>query len=243
MSTTAQDIITDGLQQLKVYAPGQSVRDVDLKIGLTKLNSLLEFLSNESAACFAILEQSLVLTPNKATYTIGPGGDVNGTRPIRLIYGPGAAYVKDNNGVKYNLDVWPQDKWNQLAFTNQTADFPTVLFYDPQYPLGNLNFYPTPTQAFTAYFDSYLQLASLASYTTALSLPPGYEAMLRWNLPIWLKTYWKSKPLDPLIEKMAMRTLNAVKRSNRRQNIAEYDPEILERGTASYNIYNDSYTR
>ena len=241
--TTAQDIITDSLKELRVYAPGEPIDDADLADGLTQLNRLLDHLSNDSAACYALLEQSLPLQIGKASYTVGPGGDLNSTRPLRLIYGPGAAYILDANQVKYQVDVWPQDKWNTIAYPTQSADFPTIAFYDPQFPIGIVNVFPTPSQAFTFYFDSYLQLGNLTNYTSQILFPPGYEAMLQKNLSVWLKPWYKGAQLDPIVERLAIRTLASVKRTNKRQNMAEFDPELLVRGTAAYNVYSDSYVR
>lgn len=241
--TTARDIIESSLRQLTVYAPGESVDDDDLQEGLTQLNRLLDSLSNDAAACYAILEQHFPLVVGKQSYTIGPGGDFNGVRPLRLIYGPGAARVIDTNNVVVPIDVWPQDKWNQLGYPGENADYPSVIFYDPQYPLGIINVFPIPSIGYTLYFDSYLALANLASYQASLSFPPGYEAMLQNNLSVWLKPFYKKAQLDPIISTLAIRTLNAVKRMNRRQNMANYDPELMVRGAQSYDIYSDSYAR
>ena len=239
--TTAKTLIMSSLQQLRVYGPGETANDADLELGLVQLNYLLESLSNDSAACFAILEQLLPLVPNKQTYTIGHGGDLNGTRPIRLIYGPGAAYLVDNNNVTVSIDVWPQDRWNDIGYKGENADYPSVIFYDPQFPLANLNVWPIPTLAYTLHFDSYQALADLPTYTTALSLPPGYEPMLQHNLSVWLKPFYRGAQLDPIIEKLALRTLRIIKRMNKRQNYADFDAELLQRGAGAYDIYSDSY--
>jgi hypothetical protein len=239
--TTAGDLIGNALQELKVYAPGESIDDADYASGLKQLNLLLDFLSNDSAACFANLEQSFPLVVGTQSYTIGTGGAFNGPRPLRLIYGPGAARVEDSNHVTVNLDVWPQDRWNQIGYKTENADYPSVIFYDPQFPLGIINVFPIPTQAWTLFFDSYLRLANLSSYTSTINLPPGYEPMLQHNLTVWLKPFWKSAQLDPIIEKLALRTLTMVKRTNKRQNIAEYDPELLQTSQGAYDINTDSY--
>lgn len=240
---TAQDCVEDALMKLKVYSPGQSIDNADVKTGWDVLNDLLEWLSTESAACYAVLEQSSVLTPGKSSYTIGTGGDFNMTRPLKLLYGPGAARIKDTNGVQYKLDVWPQDRWNQIAYPDQEADVPTVLFYDPQYPLGILNFYNTPSMAYTAYWDSNLMFSAFTSYTQDVALPPGYIVMLKANLAVWLKPYYRDAAIDPLVVRTAERTLKSVKRVNRRLNLAHYDDSLMVRGNVSYNIYNDSYSR
>ena len=98
---TAQDMIYESLRLMAVYAPNETPTDADVEQGLTCLNDMLDSWSNESLSCFAILEQSGTVVAGKSSYTIGPSGDFNLTRPLRLIEGPGAAYSQDTqNRVK-----------------------------------------------------------------------------------------------------------------------------------------------
>lgn len=77
MADTAQTILQDVLEKLKVYAPGTSINAADAARGLTCLNQMLDSWSNFRLNCIANLEQSLTLTPNLNTYTIGVGGSIN----------------------------------------------------------------------------------------------------------------------------------------------------------------------
>lgn len=240
---TALDLIQDALEKLGEYAPGEPITAADAARGLTVMNDMLDSWSNESLTCFAILEQSVVFTPGVFQYTIGPGGMVNGTRPISLISSPGSCYILDENGNQYGVDVITQSMWNSRGSRNTNSNFPDVVFYDPQFPLGILNFDPIPNIGYTAYFDSYLQISEFAVLTTPLRLPPGYKLAVTSNLAVSLKPYFKSAQIDPLIMKEAMDSKAAIKRANIRQNIVRYDPEIMARAPGTYNIYTDSYRR
>lgn len=244
--TTANDIIQDSLEMLGVYSPGDTMSNADAQRGLSTLNSMLDSWSNESLACFAILEQSGSLVAGTSTYTIGSGGAFNVTRPIRLIDGPGAAYSVDVNGNRYPIDVVPRDQWNLIGNVSSimTSNYPTTLFYDPQYPLGVMNFWPTPNIGITAYWDSYLQLTDFSSLTATMSLPPGYYEALTTNLAVNLKPYFTTFQLDPVVAIRAAKALGNIKRSNIRPVEAVYDPEIVASGsTKTYNPYTDSYGR
>ena len=238
---TAQDLITDGLQLLQVYAPGEIISDADMERGFSVLNDMLDVWSNLTLTCYAINEQSLVLVPGQQQYTIGPGGYVNSTRPLKILDGPGTAYVQDTNGNNYPVTVVPQDQWN--TYGNRSilvqSDFPDTLFYDPQFPLGLINLMPVPTIAYTLFFDSYLQLSDLSSLTTPLSLPPGYKRAIVTNLCISLKPYFKTGELDTMIVAEALKTLGDIKRTNMRSNVAEMDPELVSSANIQYNIYTD----
>lgn len=242
---TAQDVIQDAYEMLQVYAPGQPMNAADSFRGLAVMNDMLDSWSNENLACFAIVEQTCTFTPGKRSYTIGTtgGADVPLTRPIRLREGPGAAYVQDFNQNIYGMDVITQFQWNMRGSRNTNSNFPDVLFYNPQFPLGILNFDPIPNIGYTAYFDSMLQLSDFAGLTTAFNLPPGYKLAVTTNLAIRLKKYFNEAVVSQDLKNEAAESKRVIKISNRRLDVAVFDPEITARAPGVYNIYTDSYRR
>jgi hypothetical protein len=239
--TKALDLITDALQLLSVYDPNEPLADSDAQRGLTTLNDMMDSWSNESLTCYAIVEQSTVLVPGQQSYTIGPGGQINTTRPIRLIEGPGAAYVQDSNGNNYGIEVVPRNKWNMYGNRSSivTSNFPDTLFYDPQYPLGVLNFMPYPSAPYTAFWDSYLQLSDFANLDTQMTLPPGYALAIKTNLACYLKPYYLSSDLPADLIAQASASKANIKRSNMRPLVALFDGAIVSRAGISFNIYTD----
>jgi hypothetical protein len=244
MAVTALDLITDALLGMGVYAPGEPLTAADSSFCLQRLNTMIDSWSNEALMTFAILEQSGTLIPGQWQYTIGTGGNFNMTRPLRILASPGSCYVQDSNGNRYNLEVVPRDRWNLIGnIAKVTANFPNTLFYDPQYPLGIINVYPIPNVGWTLYFDSYLQLSEFAALTTAMSLPPGYQAAIQDNLTVELWRFFKpdGAQIPPSTLAIAARSKGNVKRTNMRENLANYDSELVSRANGSYNIYTGSY--
>lgn len=241
MSATAEDIIFDAFQMLGVYSPTETVSDVDAQTGRSVLNDMLDSWSNESLSCYAILEQSAPLVVMKASYTIGPGGDFNMVRPLKIIGSPGSAYVQDTNGNNYGIEVVDRSKWNMIAnrSSTQLADFPDTMFYDPQFPLGIINIIPFPTTSYTMFWDSYLQLTEFASLTDPVILPPGYKLALGTNLAVALKPYFVDGVLDPVIIQRASTSLGNIKRTNMRPMNARFDKAIVSNKGNGYNIYTD----
>lgn len=245
--TTALDMISAALKKLGVFASGETIDAASAADSLKALNDMLDSWSNEALACFAIQEQSVTLVAGKSSYTIGPGGDVNGIRPLRLIEGPGAAYLLDTNENRYPVSVVPRDKWNEIwNIVSTTSNLPDTLFYDPQFPLGTINIYPAfnGTLGVALYFDSYAQLSGFAGLTTAVSLPPGYVKAVQDNLALELAPYFKPDNWQPpaLLLKQAAESKGNIKRANTRENIAELDHGLIARG-GSYNVYSDTAGR
>lgn len=243
--TQALDVITDALQLLGVYGAGDTISTADQTLGLQVLNDLLDVWSNESLAAFAILEQTFPVVAGQQAYTIGSGGNINATRPLRIIEDPGSAFVRDSQNNDYPLEVWPRDRWNQIGDKSDSGNIPQVIFYDPQYPLGVINLWPVPNMGgYTVFFDSYQQLGNFASVSTTFSFPPGYKRALGLNLAISLKPYFADGQLDPIIVQQAAETKGILKRTNRRDIFAQSDEALLNRGyTGDYNIFDDSFGR
>lgn len=239
---TAKDIITRSLQYLQIYAPGEILTDADAQAGLDILNSMLDSWSNESLACYANLEQSTTLVPGQQYYTIGPGGQINQTRPLTITVGPGAARITDSNNNQYDVEVVQQDKWNLIGAPYTTSDIPDTLFYNPQFPLGIIGIFPIPLIAYTLTWDSRLQLSDFATLETPMSFPPGYYKALWTNLAIDLFPFFSAKgdQLEGSMIAQAGLSKGNIKRTNIKEVVAGFDPEIVARAQQTYNIYSDS---
>ena len=241
--TTALDIIQDAFELLGIYGPGDTAAAADSARGLSVLNDMLDVWSNETLTCFAELTQTFTLQVGIGTYTVGPGGMISGTRPLRVIEAPGSAYLLDTQGNRYMMTVVDQMTWNNQTTAVANANLPDTLFYDPQYPLGIINIWPTPSMSYTCSFLSYLQLGDFGSLTAVFSLPPGYKRAITTNLALSLKAYFTSAQLDPDVREEARDTKASIKRTNMRMQISVYDPELVARSSSGgYNIYNDRGT-
>lgn len=240
---TARDIIKEAFEQNGTYAPTEEMGAGDAARGLSILNQMMDSWSNETLTCYAINEQTVTLVPGQYAYTIGPGGNVNGTRPLSIITTAGSAYILDPYGNQYPVEVITQERWNQRGSRNTNSNFPDVLFYDPQFPLGILNFDPIPNIGYVAHFDSYLALTEFANLDTPLVLPPGYQLAIRSNLTIKLHAFYPNGALDPGVVIEALESKANIKRTNIRLNVAAYDPEIVSRSKGRYSIYSDTNRR
>jgi hypothetical protein len=207
---------------------------------------MLDSWSTENMTCFATLEQQITLRPGVAQYTIGPGGTIDtsttGQRPIKLIGGPGSAYVQDNNGNNYPVSVVDRAQWNQIGNRIVTnSNFPDTLFYDPQFPTAFVNVFPVPNQAYVMYFDSYSQLLRFPSIDMDINLPPGYAKALQHNLAIELGPIYPTATLAKTTSDLARVAKANIKRANGDVMLASFDPELTPNAPGSYNIYLDAY--
>jgi hypothetical protein len=243
--STAGDLLLAAYQQIGYYATSETMTGADTSRGLDQFNKLLDSWSNETSACFCITENSFPLVVNQISYTIGPGGNINVARPLKLIEGRGAAYVQDFEGNNTDVEIVTRQDWNSIGnrTTTTNSNTPDTIFYDPQMPLGIINVYPAPNIGYTMFFDSYSQLADVSNVATQLDLPPGYELALQSNLAVLLGTFVKNAPVSPDVKEIARETKAIIKRTNHRMNTVRFDPGVSTGNGGGYNIYTDDYNR
>lgn len=243
MAVLASDIITRSLKALRVIGSTETPNAADANDGLVAFNAMLDSWSNENLLAFEVLTQSFALTVGKTTYSIGASGspDISGTRPLAIE----GAYLQDTNSIKYGMDVVSREVWiGRTGLSTVTSQLPDTLWYDPAYPLGVINIFPTPLIAYTVYIDTYLQQALFAALTTQLSTPPGYERAYVFNLAVEISSQF-GIPIPAIgpgqrnIVEIANESRANIKRKNIRENIADMDRSIVSRSKSTYNIYRD----
>lgn len=214
--------------------------------GLVALNALLDSWSLSDLVAYQVQEQSFPLVIGTNSYTIGSGGVINVARPQSITQ----AYIQDTNKNNFLMNLLPRDKWNQIGNRGPTitSQIPNTMFYDPAFPLGIINIFPTPLLAYTCFFDSVLDQVTFATLATNLAMPVGYERMYVYNLAIEISSMF-GIPIPPVgpgqknIAQLAQEAMALVKSNNIKDVISGYDPAVVSKSYATYNIYSDSFSR
>lgn len=240
--TTASQVITRAAVAIRYLARGETLSAQDASDGLIAFNAMLDSWSNDNLFSYEVQERSFTLSISTASYTIGSGGAINTTRPEDITQ----AYIQDTGGNNFLMNIRTRDWWNQIGNRSSTitSQIPTDLFYDPQFPLGVINVFPVPLLNYTLFYDSTLQQTTYSTLTHSLSMPEGYERAYVLNLAIDLI----SAGFPAMLSQEAMATLienarqakAAIKRTNIKDVISQYDGAIVSRSYATYNIYRDS---
>jgi hypothetical protein len=241
--TTASDILTRSAKALAYLGRTEVLSAGDANDALVCFNALLDSWSNEALMSYVELQRNFPMVAGQQSYTIGTGGNINSTRP----YDVTSAFIRDNNSNDYPMQIFNQDQWDKIGLKTITSQIPDTLFYDSQYPLGIINIFPIPLVNYTVYFNSTLDQVDFTSLTQALSLPVGYERAFVLNLALEMM----SAGFPCLLQGDGLAQLRAnaaeakgnIKRANIKEVLAEFDPSIVSKSNATYNIYSDSSPR
>jgi hypothetical protein len=162
-----------------------------------------------------------------ATYTIGPGGDFNATRPVRI----GLSFTR-LNGADFALEQWSLDEYNCVP-VKDIGGIPERYVYLNEYPLGQIILYPVPAAASTLFLNTDRVLAFPLTLATTLSFPPGYERALRYALAINLAPEY-GVGIPPAVAAIAAASKGDIKRANRKRVVSAYDQTLLGQPAFAY---------
>lgn len=230
--TTARDLITRSLRLIQVFSQGEALPSADAADGLEALNDLLGSWSNEANLAFHEKDDSLTLT-GATSYTVGSGGDLDTTRPLRIT----GAYVRQN-GNDYALTIVGNRWWDRVTDKDATGR-PEYLYYEAEFPLGVVNLWPVGDSSYTLFFSSWKQLPSFTNLSDTVSLPPGYERAIAYNLALELAPEYERDPRPAVVE-IARQAKRNIKSTNLRPPAMVVDTEIRDANGQNYSIYSDT---
>lgn len=225
--TTARDIITSALQDLGAIDITETPSAVEENNALIYLNRMIDTWQAEEMMIYCIQNQTFPYVSGQQIYTIGSGGNFNTTRPEKIEH----AYTIDTQGNAYAMQVTTNyDEYSDIITKYTQSQLPSVLYNDGNYPLSSLYIWPIPNNtSWSLQIWSWQPLQSFPTLDTAVSLPPGYQEALEWNLTGRLAPKY-GKEISPTLAAGMSSSIGIVKRANLRIETLKFDPTLVRRG-------------
>lgn len=209
---TAGDIIARALKTAGVLGVGQTALAEDTADALTDMNWMLSQWQRKRWLVYHLIDVALVSNGHNS-YTIGPGGDFDMLlRPEKIA----SAFVRQmvpNPSLRadFGLEIIEAREDYNLITLKDYPSFPSSMFYDSAFPLGNVLFTPTPGaglfEIHLAIKDTLPQFATVADN---IVLPAEYYAALHFNLARRLRVSYQL-PADRDLNDLARDALNVVR--------------------------------
>ena len=210
---TINELIYMALQVIGIKGEGQTLDADDVQLALDHFNVMFDSLALSRYALYPTKKQSITLTSGTYSYTIGESDDDSAdfdyVRPIQLL----GVYLEDadlNMGSGELFRVGTVE-FERMSTTSMSGS-PGYVNYEPEYPFGILNFYPTPDAAYTVklVYTYPFDEVEFEDITDDLSVPPGWKDALLWNLAARLTAPFAVPLTQPLMA-MAESTLRKAK--------------------------------
>ena len=231
---TALDLITSSLRLIGALAASENPTTSEAQDGLAALNALLDSWAAERLFIHTVEEVLTPLVVGQASYTLGPGGQINrDPRPVWISAGS-LVDTTQTTPVEYPLEgPLTVQQWRRVTVKTLASDLPVAFYVDGGVPLRTLTLWPVPNRAGVS-LKLYLPapLIQVPSLTTTLTLPTGYARALRFALAVELAPEF-GVPVPPRVEAVAREATAIVKRINQEDWALESDP-LLVGGVATY---------
>ena len=235
---TAQQLINSSGRLLGIVASGENMTANESADALQVLNDLLDSLSIDELSCFAENAAIYTLTPGKQTYSIGidPAGgtaaDFTAPRPNEI---KNANLIFNSSGMatRRPLEMLDDDQWSMIRVQSVTSPLPTKLYFSPGYPYSTLNLWPVPSSTNQIEIYTLIALTNVASLTTNILFPQGYQRMLRYILAVELASEFGLQP-NPAVVQIALEAKSLVQSRNSDAPLMRCGPEVLGARAAFY---------
>ena len=225
--TTPLDIIKGSLRLVGVLQEGETPNSSQSADAFQVLNFILNSWNNQRLMLYSIKNVIGTLTANKLPHSIGTGGDINTPRPLKVE----KAFVRVpalTNPIDYLMKIDDNNRYQEFAVKKIGVNYPTNLYYEPTFPLGNLYIYPVQTMNLEVHLSLWMQLTEFVELNETIALPPGYENAIRYQLaldiaPEYDKSFQRGHP----VFERAAELLREIKTTNQPKYVANIDNALL----------------
>ena len=219
----------------------------ELQDGFETLNSMLDAWNAQRLMIYTISRYLFQLVAGQQVYQIGPGAaDWDFPRPPRIEVASCVITSEPNYPLEQAIACLTYQQWQTLPSKQTQSPIPQSYYYDQQFPIGNVYFYPVPTaqDSGTNQVALYVWNTIPAFQTTdqQVSFPFAYLKLIQYSLAIELAARFPLRQnLSPIAVKMAAEAMQTVKSLNTAVVISKLDPAVVSSTGALYNYLSDTY--
>ena len=178
---TPDRIIRMAMKDAGLLQEGDDPNSEQFADGLNRLNDIINFEQTQGLKLWLQYDLEVPLVAGQGTYTIGSGGDIDMTKPTRVLNN---GYYLDVNSIRRPLIMFSRDEF--LRLSNPTGQGPVTSFFtDKQRAQLAITFWLIPdTQAATGTVHLLIQqqMTNMVSLTDTMSLPQEWFMWARWAL-------------------------------------------------------------
>lgn len=225
-----KDLLRSSFRLIQEMAPGQTANTDDNADAIFVLNAWLDAMPVERLNVFTETIATYTLVSNQASYTIGPTGNFNTVRPIRIDHASIVINPLSTLPIEQPLHIVRDElEWQEVIVKSLATAYPFALYNDGQNPLSTLHLYPISTAANNLILYTRQPFTAFAAISDTVVFPPGYADFLRYGLACKLAPEWgRVLRADVLME--ARRTRLVVQAANTSEATMRCDPAVTGQG-------------
>jgi len=152
--------------------------------------------------------ESFSLVASQSEYTYGTGGDFDSARPIEI---KDESFIRDGSS-DYPVRLYDLSVYRRRC-SKSSGGRPEIMAYNPEYPLGKVFLWPTPSSTDPIHLRVAKTVAAFSDLTTNVNLQPGYSRAIISNLAIEISPNFGKKISQGLMA-LAMQAKQSIKSAN-----------------------------
>jgi hypothetical protein len=192
-TVTRDDIINSALRTLNVLDSASVASGNDLTYCSQALNLLMKQWADAGMPLWCVQWIQIPMVANKASYTMGPGGDVNlAYRPTRII----SSFLRQNStNNDTTIQIVSRQEYEQLGIKS-SASVVNQIYYDAQLPIGTMYCYSVPSDAtYTLWVSVQRPIMDVVNGTDNFDVPQEFFMLLKWALVEELSLEYAAPPM------------------------------------------------
>lgn len=235
-------LIQNALEDGGIIGVDETPEQIIINKAFRHANWLLAQWARKRWLVYSLTEYAIIST-GQNIYNVGLNQPVNiNPRPDRLEY----AYLRFLNSsepaqfpVDIPITVIPSKEDYSRITVKTIGTLPWEVFYDPQWPVGQLYFWPVPNSTiYEMHVGFKTVLPRFASLTQKIQFPPEYEVALNWCLARRFRASFQLPP-DPEITQLGREGLNVIRLANQAVSTLVL-PAFLRNRNRAYDYRGDS---
>jgi hypothetical protein len=202
--TTALDLITGAAKLIGVVRKSEALTADEAADGLVSLNDMLASWANNGLLVQARTWESFTVA-SATSYTIGSGQTLSTVNPLVIK----EAFFRIDS-IDYPLEIITDEEFQQITMKTMDTGYPEFLNYDNGYPTGRIRLYPQGAGQLHLLTEK--PLTAFSSLSTEVTLSPGWNRLLRYNLAIEISGEY-AVDVPATVVKIASDAMTAVMRT------------------------------
>lgn len=262
--STVSDIIKGALRLIGVIGSSDVPTAGESADTLSALRAMMSSWSTEGLAVNKYTREVFALVGGQASYTMGPGGDFDTTRPVSVDFAassdaniveltpfiPGdplalpdpipdtPATYEVRSVYETPVDILNIQEWSEIQNKLLQSQYVQKIYASGDSPLEVINVYPVPSVASALVLYTQKPLIDYDSLVTVIELPPGYERAIKYNLACEIAPEF-GRQVPVKVEEIAIQSKANIKRKNSKPVYLKSDVFGLVNQTRG-NIYSGS---
>ena len=179
-------IIQDAYFDAGLIGVGQTVNGEQIVMGMRKLTDLINLWQTQGLKLWLNVDTSITLVAGTGTYTLGPSGSIDMTKPLRVV----EAYYATAEGIRRPLTPLAWADYVRLSTVNQSGSINSY-FVDKRATQLSVLFWQAPDATAatgTAHLVLQTQVTNFINLTETMNFPIEWRIALRWGLADELST-------------------------------------------------------